>query len=252
MRRFRALIAGLTIAIGLSADRAGRGGERAALGERGRGADRSTPMPTTIATDLGPAPSGLRGPLIGFDSNLDLVPRLAVAWRLVEPTVWEFELRPNVRFHDGTSVTAADVVFSFARARTELPAGLAGRDREHRRGARDRRAHRAHRDQVPRPAAAGQGAPHLHHVGTLGGGARRPGPGERQRGRGELRVAARQRHRPVHPEGVRAQRAGCHGAQPGLVGLRALSSQHRPDRVHPDRRSRSSASPRCSGATSTC
>ena len=66
-------------------------------------------------------------PLVGFDSNLDLVPQLAVAWRLVDPTTWEFELRPNVRFHDGTPFTAADVVFSFARAKTELPAGFAGR-----------------------------------------------------------------------------------------------------------------------------
>jgi peptide/nickel transport system substrate-binding protein len=54
--------------------------------------------------------------LIGVDSNLEVVPRLAVAWRLVEPTTWEFELRRNVRFHDGTPLTAADVVFSIARA----------------------------------------------------------------------------------------------------------------------------------------
>ena len=65
--------------------------------------------------------------MIGFDSDLDLVPQLAVAWRLVDPTTWEFELRPNVRFHDGTPLTAADVVFSFARAKTELPLGFAGR-----------------------------------------------------------------------------------------------------------------------------
>jgi peptide/nickel transport system substrate-binding protein len=65
--------------------------------------------------------------LIGYDSNLDLVPQLATAWRLVDPTTWEFELRPNVRFHDGRPFTAADVVFSFGRAKTELPAGLAGR-----------------------------------------------------------------------------------------------------------------------------
>jgi peptide/nickel transport system substrate-binding protein len=65
--------------------------------------------------------------LTGLDSNLKLVPRLAVAWRLVEPTIWEFELRPNVRFHDGTPLTAADVVFSVMRAKIELspPVGVA-------------------------------------------------------------------------------------------------------------------------------
>jgi peptide/nickel transport system substrate-binding protein len=65
--------------------------------------------------------------LIGYDSNLDLVPQLATAWRLLDPTTWEFQLRPNVRFHDGTPFTAGDVVFSFGRAETELPAGFAAR-----------------------------------------------------------------------------------------------------------------------------
>jgi peptide/nickel transport system substrate-binding protein len=63
--------------------------------------------------------------LLDLDSNLNLVPMLAVAWRLVEPTIWEFDLRPNVRFHDGAPFTAADVVFSIARAKTELPIGFA-------------------------------------------------------------------------------------------------------------------------------
>ena len=119
MRRFRALIAGLTIAIGLSAT------VPAAAENVLRWA--STTGALTIdphAYDETPTWAQLRQvyePLIGFNSNLDLVPGLAVAWRLVEPTVWEFELRPNVRFHDGTLLTAADVVFSFARTRTELP-----------------------------------------------------------------------------------------------------------------------------------
>jgi peptide/nickel transport system substrate-binding protein len=65
--------------------------------------------------------------LVGLASNLDVVPRLATSWRLVDPMTWEFELRPNVRFHDGTPFTAADVVFSIARARTELPSGFADR-----------------------------------------------------------------------------------------------------------------------------
>ena len=54
-------------------------------------------------------------PLIALDSDLKLVPQLATAWRLVEPTVWEFELRPKVRFHDGTPLTAEDVVGSWLR-----------------------------------------------------------------------------------------------------------------------------------------
>ena len=58
--------------------------------------------------------------LVGLDSNLAPAPRLATTWRLVDPTTWEFELRPNVRFHGGTPFTAEDVVFSLARAKTEL------------------------------------------------------------------------------------------------------------------------------------
>jgi peptide/nickel transport system substrate-binding protein len=49
-----------------------------------------------------------------------MVPALATAWTLTgDPTVWEFKLRPNVKFHDGAALTARDVVFSFDRARAE-------------------------------------------------------------------------------------------------------------------------------------
>jgi peptide/nickel transport system substrate-binding protein len=57
--------------------------------------------------------------LLDIDSNLAIVPQLALAWKIVDPTNWKFELRPNVRFHDGTPFTAADVVFSIERARAE-------------------------------------------------------------------------------------------------------------------------------------
>ena len=54
--------------------------------------------------------------LVDFDSDHSIRPGLAVAWRLVDSTTWEFELRRGVRFHDGTPLTAADVVFSLHRA----------------------------------------------------------------------------------------------------------------------------------------
>lgn len=58
-------------------------------------------------------------PLVGRDRNLKLTPALATAWSQPSPTVWRFELRRNVKFHDGTPFSADDVVFSFARAAGE-------------------------------------------------------------------------------------------------------------------------------------
>jgi peptide/nickel transport system substrate-binding protein len=55
--------------------------------------------------------------LLDIDSNLAIVPQLASAWRPVNATTWEFELRRGVRFHDGKSFTTDDVVFSIERAR---------------------------------------------------------------------------------------------------------------------------------------
>ena len=57
--------------------------------------------------------------LLDVDSNLAIVPQLALAWKPLNPTTWEFELRPGVSFHDGTPFTAEDVVFSIERARAK-------------------------------------------------------------------------------------------------------------------------------------
>ena len=53
--------------------------------------------------------------LVNTDGQSRMVPGLATEWRAVEPNVWEFKLRPGVRFHNGQEFTAEDVAFTFAR-----------------------------------------------------------------------------------------------------------------------------------------
>ncbi|MBL8305970.1 MAG: ABC transporter substrate-binding protein [Rubrivivax sp.] len=54
--------------------------------------------------------------LVGRDRRLGLVPALATAWQQTGPQTWRLTLRSGVRFHDGTPLTPADVVFSVLRA----------------------------------------------------------------------------------------------------------------------------------------
>ena len=58
-------------------------------------------------------------PLVARDQNLKLVPGLATSWKQTSPSVWRFELRKGVKFHDGAPFTADDVLFTFARASGE-------------------------------------------------------------------------------------------------------------------------------------
>ncbi len=54
-------------------------------------------------------------PLVRFDRKYQPEPSLAVSWKIVNDTTWEFKLREGVKFTDGTPFTADDVAFSYAR-----------------------------------------------------------------------------------------------------------------------------------------
>ena len=47
--------------------------------------------------------------LVRWDNALQLQPGLAASWKAVNDTTWEFTLRPGVKFHDGSPLTADDV-----------------------------------------------------------------------------------------------------------------------------------------------
>lgn len=90
-------------------------------------ADRLVVARATDATNLDPARASdieslevaeqVFGHLVRFAAGrLEPEPDLATAWTVsADGTVWTFDLRPGVRFHDGTPFDAAAVVFSFER-----------------------------------------------------------------------------------------------------------------------------------------
>lgn len=58
---------------------------------------------------------GIYERLVKMDNNFQIQPWLAEKWEFIEPNTWRFSLRKDVRFHDGTPLTAKDVVFTLER-----------------------------------------------------------------------------------------------------------------------------------------
>jgi peptide/nickel transport system substrate-binding protein len=56
--------------------------------------------------------------LIASDASNQPGPALATAWEAIDSVTWRFHLRRGVTFHDGTPLTANDVVFSLRRVQT--------------------------------------------------------------------------------------------------------------------------------------
>ena len=104
---------------------------------------------------LSASPSNVYEPLVGRGKDYKLAPALATSWKQTSPTVWRFELRKGVQFHDGTPFTADDVIFSYDARRGEGSdmKSYVGHDQGNQEDQRPPDRHRHHR-AVPHPAGA--------------------------------------------------------------------------------------------------
>ncbi len=55
-------------------------------------------------------------PLVTTDKDMNVVPCLAESWEMLSDTSYKFNIRKDVKFHDGSELTAEDVKFSLDRA----------------------------------------------------------------------------------------------------------------------------------------
>jgi peptide/nickel transport system substrate-binding protein len=75
----------------------------------------SIDIASNFATDMMTASYQIAETLMTVDANLKLKPLLAKSMKVVNATTYVYELQPNVKFHNGATMTAEDVVYSFER-----------------------------------------------------------------------------------------------------------------------------------------
>ena len=80
-----------------------------------------------------------------------VVPELAVSWRSVNPTTWQFKLRQGVKFHNGEPFNAEAAKFTIDRLITKGVASGLRRLRHDRAGGGRRPVHDQRRHQQARP-----------------------------------------------------------------------------------------------------
>ena len=91
-------------------------------------------MPSTLDANASVSNSGIQfyyniyDTLIMRDSSAEtptFLPGLAESWEQIDDLTWEFKLREGVKFHDGTTMNADDVVYSMNRVINQEDASYA-------------------------------------------------------------------------------------------------------------------------------
>ncbi|MBQ3437035.1 MAG: hypothetical protein IJG31_00725, partial [Fusobacterium sp.] len=61
--------------------------------------------------------------LVDIDENGDIIPEIAESWEFLDEKTLVFNLKPQIKFHNGEELRASDVVFSINRMKTK-PASM--------------------------------------------------------------------------------------------------------------------------------
>ncbi len=101
-----------------------RGGRIKVAGTSTSAADTLDPAKQSMSTDYSRCNMFYNG-LVSLDGSLTPQPALAESWSTNDATTWVFKLRRGVTFHDGKTLTSADVVYSLARHKEEAVASRA-------------------------------------------------------------------------------------------------------------------------------
>jgi peptide/nickel transport system substrate-binding protein len=110
-----AILGSLAAAEGLLARVAGAQGRKALVIGQSADVSKLDPQMSTTVNDIA-VTFNLFDNLLSRHHDGKLYAGLATEWKLVNPTTWQFKLRPNVKFHNGDPLTSADVKFTYERS----------------------------------------------------------------------------------------------------------------------------------------